>query len=129
VLLKLTTFDIGRPSYCNGEFIKYAEDTAKAILKEHGPICETFKTATEYIAASVALLTEYPEYIADDGYDQNESERDDAQDELDAGFLHDILEDYRILLQKEYEYLTSEEAIVETIMANGYEFTESGKLA
>ncbi len=34
---------------------------------------------------------------------------------------------YRIL-EKEYEYLASKEAIIETIEANEYEFTEDGKL-
>jgi hypothetical protein len=32
------------------------------------------------------------------------------------------------LLRREYDYLTSEEAIIETIEANEYEFTEEGKL-
>jgi predicted transcriptional regulator len=32
------------------------------------------------------------------------------------------------MLQKEYEYLTSEEAIIETIEANEYEFTEKGEM-
>ncbi len=32
-------------------------------------------------------------------------------------------------LEKEYEYLTSKEAIKETIIANEYEFTEDGELA
>lgn len=32
------------------------------------------------------------------------------------------------LLEKEYEYLTSEEAIIETIKSNEYEFDESGNL-
>lgn len=31
-----------------------------------------------------------------------------------------------IILQKEYDYLTSREAIVETIQANEYEFNEHG---
>lgn len=42
--------------------------------------------------------------------------------------LHDIFEGFCIQLQKEYEYLTSEEAIVETIEANDYEFLENGEL-
>jgi len=32
------------------------------------------------------------------------------------------------MLQKEYEYQMSDEAIIETIEANEYEFTENGKL-
>ncbi len=50
--------------------------------------------------------------------------------ECDA--LGDILDDFahwaRILLRDEYEYLTSNEAIRDTIEANEYEFTEAGKL-
>ena len=33
------------------------------------------------------------------------------------------------MLRNEYEYLTSEEAVIESIRANEYEFTEDGKLA
>ena len=46
--------------------------------------------------------------------------------------LGDIIDDFahwaRILLRDEYEYLTSDEAVKETIEANEYEFTECGKL-
>ena len=46
--------------------------------------------------------------------------------------LGDIIDDFahwaRILLRNEYEWLTSDEAIQEAIEANGYEFTEEGKL-
>ena len=46
--------------------------------------------------------------------------------------LGDIIDDFahwaRILLRDEYEYLTSDEAVKETIEANEYEFTEGGKL-
>jgi hypothetical protein len=37
-----------------------------------------------------------------------------------------MLEEYIVLLRKEYEYLTSRDAIIETIMANEYLFDESG---
>ena len=53
---------------------------------------------------------------------------DNDCDILDDEFRVSILEDYRIMLQKQYEYLCSEEAIIETIEANDYEFTEDGKL-
>jgi hypothetical protein len=32
------------------------------------------------------------------------------------------------MLRQEYEYLTSEGAIIETIEANEYEFTEEGRM-
>ena len=46
--------------------------------------------------------------------------------------LGDIIDDFahwaRVLLRDEYKYLTSDEAVKETIEANEYEFTEAGKL-
>lgn len=129
VKLKLTEFDIDRGNYCRGEFIEYAKDTADAIINEHGPDCETYKTAGEYMNGCDLLGQEYPVKLDDDEYDENENDRDHEQSELDVEFLKAILEDYRIILQKEYEYMTSEDAIIETIKANEYEFTEDGKIA
>ncbi len=43
-----------------------------------------------------------------------------------ADWLSDKLEDMRIELSKEYDYLTSRESIEETIRANEYEFSEEG---
>ena len=72
-------------------------------------------------------------------YDGKDEEPDDDSDEfsewenkmiiIEDEFLKSLLEDYSIILQKEYEYQTSEEAIIESIKANDYEFTEDGKLA
>ena len=124
--LKLTEFDIDRGGYCKGDFVKYAENTANKILAEHGEECETYQTATDFINESAKLLEKYLPELDEGGYDENESERDEAQQELDAEFLRSILEDYRIMLQNEYEYLNSDEAISETIECNEYEFTEDG---
>jgi len=129
VKLKLTEFEIDRGSYCRGEFIEYAKDTANAIIENHGPDCETYKTAQKYVEDSAKLYMKYPVILDDEGFDDNEHERDIEQIEIDDEFLKSILEDYRVMLQKEYEYLSSEAAIIETIEANEYEFTEDGKLA
>jgi hypothetical protein len=42
--------------------------------------------------------------------------------------LQDTMENFRIQLQKEYEYLISQEAIEETIKCNDYDFTINGKI-
>lgn len=127
--LKLTEFELDRGAYCRGEFIDYAKDTADAIIENHGETCETYKTAERYAAECVALWQKYPEKLDEDGFDDNEYDRDAEQEEIDAEFLKSILEDYRIILQKDYEYLAGEEAIIETIKVNEYEFTEDGELA
>lgn len=128
VKLKLTEFDLDR-GYCRGEFIEGADDTAHLIIKNHGKDCETFQTATNYLKERTELVKKYSDgkqidIVAED----NEYDFDVECDELDNDFLYSILEDYRIILSKEYNYLTSEEVIVETIKANEYEFDESGEL-
>ena len=129
VKLKLTEFDCDGRGYCRGEFIEYAKDTADAIIENHGENCETWQTAEEFIVDSAKLYMTYPVKLDENGDDDNEWQRDEDQKILDAEFLNSILEDYRIILQKEYEYLSSEDAIIETIKCNDYEFTEDGKLA
>lgn len=49
-------------------------------------------------------------------------------DTEDIDFRRALQEDYASILQQEYEYLTSEEAIRETIEANDYEFTDDLKI-
>lgn len=52
----------------------------------------------------------------------------DDQEQRLKDCLRDFMRWIYRQLEKEYEYLTSEEAIKETIEANEYEFTENGKL-
>lgn len=127
ISLKITEFDIDRGN-CKGSFIWDAEEVAGEIFKQHGKECETYKTASSFMADRDALVAKHSdginlEKVAED----NEWEFDNELDELEKEFLHLLLEDYRIILQKEYEYMTSEKAIVETIISNEMEFTADGK--
>lgn len=117
--LKLTGFDMDR--YCHGKFTQSAEDVANNIIKNHGKDCETYKDAYIYLTELTTLKNIHS--VAD------MEDEDIDTSEIDKEFLNTLLEDYRIMLRKEYEYLTSKEAIVETIEANDYEFTEDGKLS
>lgn len=131
VQLKLDGFDLDRNRHCTGNFIGYAEDTAKKIMTEHGKNTDTLLTAREFMANRAKLLIQFPEAIVNDGeggYDENEYDRENEQEDLDTEFLRAILEDYSVILQKEYEYLTSEEAIIETLKANDYDFKEDGSI-
>lgn len=117
--IKITEFDIDRGAYCHGDIITSAPEVIEAIIANHGKDCETYKTAMRYKPTFDELAT-----LRDGDDNSFEDKFEGAEHE----FLQDILEDYRIMLQKEYEYQTSEEAIIETIDANDYEFTENGKL-
>lgn len=125
--IKITGFDIDRGAYCNAEFMASAEETAHKIIDNHGEVCETYKTAAQYLKESDELIDTAAK--TEDGEFEDESHLDGLLDELDGEFLKSISEDYRIILQNEYEYLTSREAIIETIEANGCEFLEDGRRA
>ena len=124
--LNITGFDIDRASYVNATFTDDACFTAHKIIDNHGDKSETYASASVFLANRDTIINgadrdEYGEVI--DEYKLNEE-----LDEIESEFLKTLREDYRITLSKEYEYLTSEEAIIETIKANEYEFTAEGKL-
>ena len=124
--ITLTEFDPGRSSYCHGD-IDDAEETANKILKEHGASCETYMTAQQFMIDTQSARETFEKSKNDDPK-YEEFEDTGELDDLIFMFEDSILEDYRIMLQKEYEYLTSEETIIETIEANKYEFTVDGRL-
>lgn len=120
--LKLTGFDIGRGNYAKGHFIISAHQVAANIIRDHGEQCETYKTAQDFLTEvnSRPMPDEDSDEFSDWEYEMVEMEKE---------FLKSLLEDYRIMLSREYDYRTSEEVIIETIKANDYEFTEDGKIA
>lgn len=107
----------------DGHFNKYAEDCARRIVKEHGPDCATRKTAKSFLEGREEILKTYPE--DESGY--RDLAGDDAIEELEKKFRHDILEDYRSMLEQEIEHQTSQEVVDENIRANEYTFRENGE--
>jgi hypothetical protein len=124
--LRLTSFDLERNRHATGEFLYFgqADQCAGLIMKEHGEICDTYHLASVYSKAREELDKEREEYEKKDEIETWQ----DKSDELDGEFLHDLLEEYSIMLQKEWEHLQSDESIIDTIQANEYEFTSDGKL-
>ena len=93
-------------------------------MSEHGNQCETYKTAFNFLNERDTLVRKFSDGINFDVVtEENAHEFDQECDELEEQFLEDLLSDYADILQKQYEYLYSDEAIKETIEANGYEFT------
>ena len=125
--IKISTFDIDQ--YCKIKFEISAYDTAKEIIEQHGETCETYKTAKQFIEDRDKLVEKYSDGKQTDRVtEENEYDFDNECDELEEEFIKSIAEDYRIILQNEYEDQTSKESIIETINANDYEFTENGEL-
>jgi len=110
----------------NATFENGGEDTARAIIAEHGKECDTYKLAEQYLSAKAEILTNMEDIIDDENSYSYELEGD--MEQLSDDFLVDLKGEYLSILQKEFEYLTSKEQIIETIKSNDYDFTEDGDI-
>ena len=109
--LKITGFDLDRNRHCTGQAIDHVLTIAHKIKTDHGFDTPTYKLANEFIKEYAAL--------------DEDIDADELRD-FENKFLNAILKEYSILLQREYEWLTSEEMIVDTLRANKYYFLEDG---
>jgi hypothetical protein len=123
--LKITGFELDRSRGANGELMLSASEVAQNILNNHGENCETYKTAAKFMEEFTPIFSDYMNEQSE-GYESRENE--DKLLDLESDFLNSLLEDYAMILQKESEYLMTDEAIIEAIEANEYDFTEDGEL-
>jgi len=112
--LQITGFDLDWNRHCTGQAIDDVLTMAHKIKTEHGFDTPTYELADEFIKEYAAL---------DEDIDAGELR------DFENEFLKSILEEYSILLQREYKWLMSEEAIVDSLRANEYEFLEDGSRA
>lgn len=118
--LKITGFDISHRRDIKGKITWYSdEDVSKKILKNHGDGCETYKIAKEYLGELLRIKMQW---------DEESVEYEEETETLHDWFLKELLNAYWNTLNEEYFYLTSEEAIKETIECNEYDFDEDGNL-
>lgn len=118
---KIIAFDIDRGNYCKIENFENWETIAKNIIENHGEQCKTYTDAKNYLIERARIEQEGKKNDFSEVY---ESEFEEANRE----FKNDLANSYLSMLRKEYEYMTSEEVIIETIKANEYEFYENGNL-
>jgi hypothetical protein len=123
--LKINSFELERNRHAKGEFLDSACKVAANILTDHYETCETYKTAENFLKEWQPI---FDEYMNEESEHYESSESEEQLQELESNFLESLLEDYSIMLQNECEYLTSEEAIIEAIEGNKYEFTEDGTI-
>jgi hypothetical protein len=119
--LKIVSLDTHRSN--KGSFEDSAPETAENITAQHGAECGTHKTAKAYLA-NLESLGDRPSDSHDDAGD---SAWEDAREDMDNNFLAALLEDYRVMLDREIEYQQSEEYLAGNMKANEYTFTEDGK--
>lgn len=126
--LKITSFDIDK-GQIEGDLLWSCREIADAIISDHGNATDTFKLATNFLHDYDQIVTKYSDGVdLDRVAEDNEYESDQEFDELEENFKEDLLNSYLGMLENEYNYLISKEAITESIQANGYEFTQDGKM-
>jgi hypothetical protein len=122
--LKITSFGLDRNRHAEGELTLSPLEVAANIIRDHGDECDTHKIAQKFLDEHDPI---FAEYMAAEDEDKNYELEGQLQD-IEEQFLADLLEEYAYTLQAESEYLYSDEAVIDTIEANDYQFTENGKL-
>jgi len=115
---EISAFDIGRGNSINFKFVDNSADVAEKIIKTHGESCDTY-------ILSKAYLKDYKKL---DQCLTGCMICEESLEELEIEFSRAIGEEYLHMLRREYEYLSGDEAIKETIVCNDYEFTKQGEL-
>jgi len=118
--LKIEGFDIGRGQSCEGEFTLSACEVAQNIFNNRGESCKSYKIASDFMEVWEPVFNEY---MQKEGYDL-----ENRLMNMEEYFKESLLCDYLKSLRDEYDYRTTEEAVIETIEANDYDFTVEGKL-
>lgn len=116
--LKITESDWTYRAHAKGSIIGTHEETARLIMENHGKECNTYKLADCFLSRLTALSD-----LAVKEERDLEEEINDRKDE----FLNNLLDEYARIIQRQSEELTSDEAIIEGIEANEYEFLKSGE--
>lgn len=128
--IKIEEFDVYRGE-CQLHYRLDYTDIASKIIDTFGESTPISITCNNFIKERDALVKKYGEGNEIAGYSVKEElydKFDEEEEDLILDFTGELSGDILGWLRQEYEWLTSEEAIIETIEINEYEFTEEGKL-
>jgi hypothetical protein len=123
--LKITGFDLDRNRHATGSFTLSAAEVAQNVLNNHGEACGTYKAAQSFLEEYNPLFASYLDEESE-SYESYEAEQ--HLQEVEDEFLSSLLEEYSLILQKEYEYQYEDEYVLSSIESNNFEFYEDGSL-
>jgi Lhr-like helicase len=115
--LEIRSFDLDRGSFAEIH-IEDFEETSKNIIEEFGDNVPIQKTAKNYIDEFNKIQANFKE--------DEDIERE--LEILDEKYQREYSADILSSLREDYDYQVSDEAIIETIEANDYNFTWNGKI-
>ena len=104
--VKIKAFDLGRGAEISLEFTESLVTVAVEIANQRGDESPLVPESLKFIE------------VIHTGHND---------EDLEEAFKNEIEQDYLTMLQNEYEYLLSDEAVKGTIEANEYWFTEDGE--
>ena len=123
---RITGFDLDRGRHCSIQLHDDIEAIANKILLTHGEMCDTYKEAENYLQERNNLIDAAPK--DENGDFEDDYTLDKELDYLDKEFKKELESCYASILQNAYEYLWTDEAVIEAIEANEYDFTEDGEI-
>jgi hypothetical protein len=127
--LKINGFSLDRDYHIKAEFIYNASEVSANILRDHGTECETYKISDIFYDNHSQLFSKYIQIETNENSSEQDIQNIESElIELENEYENDIKYEYLKILEREYEYLISEKAIIETIECNEYDFTEDGLL-
>lgn len=115
--LEIQAFDLDRGNYAK-IYIDNFEDTSNYIIEEFGDSVLIKQTAKNYLKELKEIVSNFKE----------DEDIDRELEVLDGNYQHEFEADILSYLRAEYEYQTSDEAVINTIEANDYDFTIEGKI-
>ena len=130
--IELRSFDLNRGSFAEIH-IEDFYDTCKKIIDSHGVLCKTYIIAIRYIKEynTIKEKIDNLECYENDDSDKEHLNKlmqlDKDLEDLDEEYQQEFSWEVLSMLSKEYEYMTSDEHIIEMFEDNDWEFTEDGK--
>jgi len=115
--LEIQEFDLGRRNYAK-IYIENFEDTSNYIIEEFGDSVLIKQTAKNYLKELKEIVSNFKE----------DEDIDRELEILDEEYQKEYSEDILSYLREDYDYQVSDEAIIETIEANDYNFTWNGEI-
>jgi len=127
--VKIDSFDIYYRAI--SIIIEDSEYTARTTIENFGEGMEMVKISKRFIADRDALIKKLGEGNDIAGYSVKEEFIDEYDEEieyLEEEYRKEMAEEILTWLREEYEFLQTDEAVAETLIANDYEFTENGQM-
>jgi hypothetical protein len=136
--LTIRSFELDRRSYVNGDFDFGILETIKEIKNNFDKESHLYATAAKWRTTVFKAFVKYKLSldIRSEEY-ENYTTADfladflatEEAEELESEFRKEVREDFRIMLSKEYDYLTSDKCITEWLKESDWLFLEDGKEA